>query len=62
MFLSEAERPHVAKLMEQDKELRYVIALTLECIQNLKNAEVHPLGIQNQYAINKKGNIIPKKE
>ena len=42
-------------------EIGYVIPLTLECIKNLKDAEVYPVGIQNQDKINEKGDIIPKK-
>ena len=47
--------------MEQDVELRYGIPLTLICIWNLKDAEVYPVGIQNQDTINKKREIIPKR-
>ena len=43
--LSETERPHATKLMEQYVELGYGILLTLECIRNLKDAEVYPVGI-----------------
>ena len=59
--LSKTERLRVTKLMEQDVELGYGITLTLECIRNLKDTEVWPVVIQNQYIINKKGDIIPKK-
>ena len=43
--LSELEHPHVTKLMEKDVELGYGIPLMLECIFNLKDAELYPVGI-----------------
>ena len=59
--MSEEERPRVTKLMRQDVELGYGIPLTLDCVNKLKDAEVYPVGIQNQETINEKGDIIPKK-
>ena len=59
--LSDEERPHVTKLMAQDVELGYGIPLTIDCIRNIKEAEVYPVGCQNQLTIDEKGNIIPKK-
>ena len=62
MALSELEHPYVTKLMEKDVELGYGIPLMLECIFKLKDAEVYPVGIQNQDTINKKGDIFPNKK
>ena len=54
MALSELEHPYVTKLMEKDVELGYGIPLMLECIFKLKDAEVYPVGIQNQTQSTKK--------
>lgn len=59
--LSDEERPHVTKLMNQDVELGYGIPLSLDCIRNLPGAEVYPVGCQNQLTIDETGKVIPKK-
>ena len=59
--LSDEERPHVTKLMQQDVELGYGIPLTVDCVSKIQGAEVYPVGCQNQQTIDEKSNVIPKK-
>ena len=55
------DRHHVTKLMTSDVELGYAVPVTLECVRKLKDAEVYPIGLQNQMTIDADGNVIPKK-
>ena len=54
-------RAHVDKAMNSDIELGYGIPVSIDCIKQLKNAEVYPIGLQHQLTIDENGNIIPKK-
>jgi hypothetical protein len=59
--LDPSAKEHVAKAMISDIELGYGIPITIECIKQLKHAEVYPVGLQHQQTINEHGKIIPKK-
>ena len=59
--LKPEDRHHVTKLMRSDVELGYAIPVTIECVRNLKDAEVYPIGLQSQLTIDAEGNVIPKK-
>ena len=59
--LDDEHRPVVTKLMTQDVELGYGIPLTVDCLSNIRNAEVYPVGCQDQMTIDENGNPIPKK-
>ena len=59
--LKPEDRHHVTKLMKSDVELGYAIPFKVECVRNLKEAEVYPIGLQSQMTIDEKGNVIPKK-
>ncbi|EJK57898.1 hypothetical protein THAOC_22019 [Thalassiosira oceanica] len=59
--LKPEDRHHVTKLMRSDVELGYAIPVTIDCVRNLKEAEVYPIGLQSQLTIDAEGNVIPKK-
>ena len=59
--LDDEHRPVVTKLMTQDVELGYGIPLTLEALHKMKQAEVYPVGCQDQLTIDEHGHVIPKK-
>ena len=59
--LNDEHRPVVTKLMAQDVELGYGIPLTIDSIRKIKQAEVYPVGCQDQLTIDEHGNVIPKK-
>ena len=59
--LREGERQHVSKLMRSDVENGYAIPITPDGVRSLKDAEVYPVGLQDQHTIDDHGNIIPKK-
>ena len=54
-------KAHVDKAMISDIELGYGVPINIQCIKNLKHAEVYPIGLQHQLTIDENGNIIPKK-
>ena len=47
--------------MNMDVELGYAIPITVGGVRKLKDAEVYPVGLQNQMTIDEEGNTIPKK-
>ena len=55
------KRKHVTKLMRTDVANGYAVPLTPRGVRSLKDAEVYPVGLQDQQTIDDKGNIIPKK-
>ncbi|EJK63975.1 hypothetical protein THAOC_15339, partial [Thalassiosira oceanica] len=59
--LNPEDRHHVTKLMRSDVDLGYAIPVTIDCVRNLKEAEVYPIGLQSQLTIDAEGNVIPKK-
>ncbi|EJK57340.1 hypothetical protein THAOC_22625 [Thalassiosira oceanica] len=59
--LKEDERQHVTKLMRTDVENGYAVPITAEGVRRLKDAEVYPVGLQDQNTIDERGNVIPKK-
>ena len=59
--LDEEHRPVVTKLMAQDVEFGYGIFLTVESLTKIDQAEVYPVGCQDQLTINELGNVVPKK-
>jgi len=59
--VKEEDRHHVTKLMNLDVDHGYAIPLTVEGVRKLKDAEVYPVGLQNQMTIDEDGNSIPKK-
>ena len=59
--LSDEQRLHVTKIVQQDIELGHTIPIPVECIKNITSrAEVYPIGYQDQLTINERGKIIPK--
>ena len=54
-------RKHVTKLMQADVTNGYAVPITLDGVRRLKDAEVYPVGLQDQNTIDERGNIIPKK-
>lgn len=54
-------KQYVDKAMISDIELGYGIPMTMECVKELKHAEVYPIGLQHQKTIDETGRIIPKK-
>eukprot|EP00956_Cyclotella_meneghiniana_P045743 scaffold382601_cov79-Cyclotella_meneghiniana.AAC.1 len=56
-------RQHADKAMMSDIELGYgiPISISIDCIKQLKDAEVYPIGLQHQLTIDESGNIIRKK-
>lgn len=59
--LEEDALPIVTKAFADDIKKGYAIIVTKDCLKNLKDAEVYPLGMQHQATINERGEIIPKK-
>ena len=59
--LKDDERQHVTKLMRTDVENGYAVPITAEGVRRLKDAEVYPVGLQDQNTIDERGNVIPKK-
>ena len=59
--MSSENQPHVTKSMEGDVKLGYAIPIKVESIKHFPEAEVYPIGVQDQMTINELGEIIPKK-
>ncbi|EJK64829.1 hypothetical protein THAOC_14393, partial [Thalassiosira oceanica] len=55
------ERQHVTKLTRTNVKNGYAVPITAEGVRRLKDAEVYPVGLQDQNTIDERGNVIPKK-
>ena len=53
---------HIARAVKSDVKLDYGFPLTIEGVLQLKDAEVYPLGLQSQQAIDELGRSIRKKQ
>ena len=59
--LSDEQRLHITKLVQQDAELGHTIPIPVECIKNITSrSKIYPIGYQDQLTINERGKKTPR--